>query len=58
MRLGTGEILLLLVVVLFIFGPSKLPELGRSLAQFFGNFKREIKDVQKDVAEAEKHVKN
>ena len=38
--IGLPEILVLLVIVLIIFGPKKLPELGRSL----GGGMREFKD--------------
>ena len=32
-RLGTGELLLILALVLLIFGPSKLPALAKSMGQ-------------------------
>ena len=32
-RMGTGELLLILAVVLLIFGPSKLPALAKSMGQ-------------------------
>lgn len=56
-RLGGFEILLILAVVLLIFGPSKLPSLGKGLAQFFKNFKGEIKDVEKETKDLEEHLK-
>jgi sec-independent protein translocase protein TatA len=40
MRLGTGEILIILVVVLLVFGPNKLPQLGDALGRGIRNFKR------------------
>lgn len=40
MRLGTGEILLILAVVLLIFGPSKLPQLGDALGKGIRSFKK------------------
>lgn len=39
-RLGTGEILVLLVIVLLLFGATRLPQLGASLGQAIRNFKR------------------
>lgn len=40
MRLGFGEILIVLVVALLVFGPSKLPQLGDALGKGIRNFKR------------------
>lgn len=37
------HLLVILVVALFLFGPSKLPELGKSLAQGIRGFKDAIK---------------
>lgn len=42
-RLGPWEIALIVVVVLIIFGPKRLPELGRGIGQFIKNFKNSIK---------------
>jgi sec-independent protein translocase protein TatA len=43
-HIGLGEILVLVVVVLVLFGPNKLPELGRSLGKALGEFRRGIKE--------------
>ncbi|MDR7870972.1 MAG: twin-arginine translocase TatA/TatE family subunit [Tissierellaceae bacterium] len=55
MRLGTTELLLLFGLALIIFGPSKLPELGRTLGKTINEFKAqankatdELKDAVKD----------
>lgn len=42
--LGTGELLIVLVVVLVLFGGSKLPKLARSLGQAQTEFKQGVKD--------------
>ncbi|MDX1918788.1 MAG: twin-arginine translocase TatA/TatE family subunit [Candidatus Caenarcaniphilales bacterium] len=39
-NLGFPEIVVLLVIALLIFGPKKLPELGKSLGDAIQNFKR------------------
>ena len=41
--LQPSHLLLILVVALFIFGPKKLPELGKGLAQGIRSFKERIK---------------
>jgi sec-independent protein translocase protein TatA len=32
-RIGIGELILVLVIALVIFGPSKLPDIGKSLGK-------------------------
>lgn len=38
--LGTQELLIVLVIVMVLFGASRLPELGRGLGSFIRNFKK------------------
>jgi len=40
MRLGFGEILVILAIALLVFGPSKLPQLGDALGKGIRNFKK------------------
>ena len=47
--LGWGEIVLILVVVLLLFGAKKLPELARGLGQGIKEFKKATRDVQEDL---------
>ncbi|MEA2369098.1 MAG: sec-independent protein translocase protein TatA, partial [Thermoleophilaceae bacterium] len=56
--IGLPEILILLVIVLLIFGPKKLPELGRSLGRGMREFKDSItgKDDDDDKQIEERHV--
>tara|TARA_Y100001978_G_C23544171_1_gene361278 strand:- start:81 stop:299 length:219 start_codon:yes stop_codon:yes gene_type:complete len=39
-------------IVLLVFGPKKLPELGKSLGQGLGNFKKALNDAQDEVTAA------
>jgi sec-independent protein translocase protein TatA len=48
--LRPSHLLLILVVALFVFGPKKLPELGKGLAQGVRSFKDGIKLTEKSVA--------
>ena len=41
--LGFGEIMLILLIVILIFGTSRIPELGRGLGEGIKNFKKAIK---------------
>jgi sec-independent protein translocase protein TatA len=56
--IGLPEILILLVIVLLIFGPKKLPELGRSLGRGMREFKDSItgKDDDDDKQLEERHA--
>ncbi|HEY3367599.1 MAG TPA: twin-arginine translocase TatA/TatE family subunit [Symbiobacteriaceae bacterium] len=47
--MGFGEILLILVAALVIFGPSKLPELGKSLGQGIREFKKATQALTEEV---------
>lgn len=40
---GMQEILLILVILVLIFGTSRIPELGRGLGEGIRNFKKSIK---------------
>ena len=55
MRLGALEIILILVVVLVLFGGSKLAGVGKALGQSIRDFKKELKadDEPKDENKAE-----
>jgi len=40
--LGTQEIIIILVIVLFIFGAKRLPEIGKSLGKSIREFKSSV----------------
>jgi sec-independent protein translocase protein TatA len=51
--LGVQELLIILLIVLVIFGASKLPQLGRGLGEGIRNFKKGVRD-ESDAAEDQK----
>ena len=53
-NLGIWEILLLLLVLLLVFGPKRLPEMGRSLGRGMREFKDSVTGTSKDDDEPEK----
>lgn len=59
--IGLPEMALILVVALLVFGPKKLPEIGKSLAQALGSFKKAQQEfeaeIKRESAELEKSVK-
>jgi sec-independent protein translocase protein TatA len=44
--IGMPELVVILVIALIIFGPRKLPELGRSLGKTLAEFKRTSNDLR------------
>ena len=51
MRLGFGEIVVVLALALLFFGPSKLPQLGASLGQAIKGFKKGLNEHEEPEAE-------
>lgn len=45
--LGAPELIVIFIVALLVFGPSKLPELGKSLGEAIRGFKKAINDTEK-----------
>jgi sec-independent protein translocase protein TatA len=46
--IGLPEVLLVLAIVLIIFGPKRLPQLGRSLGSGMRNFKESVSGRHQD----------
>ncbi len=46
---GSGEILLILLVVFLIFGPDKIPELARSIGKVINDVKRASEDIKTEI---------
>ncbi len=44
--LGMPELIIIFVIALIVFGPRKLPELGRSLGRGIAEFKRATSELQ------------
>ena len=51
--IGPWEIAILLVIVLLVFGPKRLPEMGRSLGKGMREFKDSITGKDEDAKPAE-----
>lgn len=48
-RLGIGELAIILVIVLIVFGPKKLPELAKSMGQAVKEFKKGQEDLEETL---------
>jgi sec-independent protein translocase protein TatA len=49
--IGMPELVIILVIALIIFGPRKLPELGRSLGKSIGEFKKASNELRNTLEE-------
>jgi len=72
--IGPAELILIFVVALLVFGPKKLPEIGRSVGKALREFKKtsdeikgrieeeieasEIKDIRKDIRSSVDDIKS
>ncbi|NLN14769.1 MAG: twin-arginine translocase TatA/TatE family subunit [Tissierellia bacterium] len=41
-KIGLGELILILAIALVVFGPSKLPEIGKSMGQAIKEFRSSV----------------
>ncbi|MGM9759578.1 MAG: twin-arginine translocase TatA/TatE family subunit [Parabacteroides sp.] len=48
-NLGTGEIIIIAMVVLLLFGGKKIPELMRGIGKGVKNFKDGVKGIEDDI---------
>jgi TatA/E family protein of Tat protein translocase len=48
---GVPELIMIFIVALLLFGPKKLPEIGKSLGRAMGEFKRATNDLKRSLEE-------
>lgn len=56
--LGMGELLVILVIVIVIFGASRLPQLGRGLGEGISNFRDGLNKGKTDKSVDEKKTQS
>lgn len=49
--IGFGELLFLAVLALLIFGPKRLPEIGRAAGRFLREFRQATRGIDREVQE-------
>ncbi|MFC1582107.1 twin-arginine translocase TatA/TatE family subunit [Planctomycetota bacterium] len=47
--LGMGELMVILLIIILLFGASRVPEIARSLGRSVQEFKKAGKDMKKEV---------
>jgi sec-independent protein translocase protein TatA len=48
-NLGTGEVIIILLIILVFFGAKKIPELAQGLGKGIREFRKAAKDIQDDI---------
>ena len=48
-NLGAGEIIIIALIVLLLFGGKKIPELMKGLVTCFRSFKEGVNNIEKDI---------
>jgi len=56
--IGVPGLILILIIALVIFGPKKLPEIGKAAGQTLREFKNSARDLTSDAAEEVKEAKS
>lgn len=51
---GTGEIIVIALIVLLLFGGKKIPELMRGIGKGIRNFKEGVNNIESDIEKAGK----
>lgn len=49
--IGVWELVLIFVIALLLFGPRKLPDIGRTLGKALGEFRRASNDLKRSLEE-------
>ena len=57
-QLGFQELLIIFVIALLVFGPRKLPELGKSLGKSLREFKKATEDLKTTWEDQVREVEN
>jgi sec-independent protein translocase protein TatA len=56
-NLGAGEIILIILVILLLFGAKKIPELAQGLGKGMKEFKKAVRDVEDEIKQTDEEVK-
>ena len=56
-RLGMPELVIILIIIFFLFGAKRLPEMGKGIGEGIKNFKKSMKHEEpSDKEKQEKHA--
>lgn len=55
-NIGTGEILIILLIILIFFGAKKIPDLAQGLGKGIREFRKASRDIQDEVSLDDKQI--
>ena len=51
-NIGPGELILILLILLILFGAKRLPEIGRALGKSLGEFKKGMQEAKEEMKDS------
>lgn len=57
-NLGAGEIILIVLAILILFGAKKIPELAQGIGKGMREFKKAMREVEEDIKINDDDIKN
>ncbi len=57
-QIGIGELVVIFLIVIVLFGPRRLPELGRAIGDAIREFKKSLKETGEGTKETKKEDDN
>ncbi|MDE3101612.1 MAG: twin-arginine translocase TatA/TatE family subunit [Chloroflexota bacterium] len=54
--IGTGEILLILVIALIVLGPERMPQVARDLGRIMNDLRRTSEELQSELLNADRQA--
>jgi|YNPMSStandDraft_1061717.scaffolds.fasta_scaffold222929_2 sec-independent protein translocase protein TatA len=54
-NIGPGQILLIIILIVFLFGGKKIPEISRALGRSMAEFRKGREEAERELAEATKN---
>ncbi len=55
---GTGELIIIFLVILVLFGAKKIPDLAQGIGKGLKEFKKAVKDVEDEVKDSNNDKKD
>ncbi len=57
-NIGTGELILIVVVIIILFGAKKIPELAQGIGKGLKEFKKAMRDVEDEIKSVDSNKEN